>query len=959
MVTAPSTASALSAIGAGVGRDVALGEVVVSRNATVAGRVLRGDNPLATGHGGTAVFVPGAPFATATADTGDFVLENLPDGPLQLAFYRAGYAPESRDLTVRGGEESRVAAASLTASPSVATTPATVTAILRFEDNTPVANARVRFVSPNSTFTVTTDSNGAFSAQTATPTLYQVAIEAEGAVSLRLYNVLLLPGMNDLGTVPLTRGVSMPLSIDAGELTPFDGGSDLPIAFIDPPVLDLAPGGSGRLSSARSVGRRPLTSHWRNAADGGVQLTFDMPDTTSGSVQVFAPDAAGVYFATLRITDAVGAESPEVLGKVRVGRPPSVSVSAVGGTAIAPGAMVTLQATGVSTDGRPLGDYRWTKRTGPGGALPSVTGDTVLFQAPFVAGLTPMTVEVVSTTDLGLESTPAVITLALQPVTQPTLVATSTPSLVFQDGGLLLVELTAQVMGGTADAGFTWTPVSDGCPLPDGGKDLTCPEGWTLSNSTGSRTQFFAPRAPGNRTLTFTVTAEGLTAQTTVDVRDARPPSCRASLSTLAYQVQCDEPMLVTGTFDAGPNTPSASIFVDGGLVTAFFHSVMSPGLYDPAISGLTDPGGNPPLPFVSTGLTARTSVPATWVTPPTFTSTTSTRPAWLRLGGVGGAPARWAIVGRATDTGSRKVWVLETNACMGTCAVAPNVFENIPGQGSQPSSSTSAVSVDGRAYVIVSPTQPPGLVEYRNGTWREVPVFLSPQLGVLGTDGKRLWVMSPDGGNVERRSWSPGDDGGSYGPAEIVATNLFNITSAELAFTPSGKAFSFFVNGGSVEQFELTGPMWNAPSFPLTLPGMATASKVVMLGENLEEAIAFTRISEGFVEASAYHPPLMQTSSLALGPASSPVSQFDVARFGNGALIAWSSTNQEIQLVLVARGPSGLVASDVRLPDGGVFFNSNPAEWPRVAVDGTQVYLSWQEEVAAGALGMAGTIIR
>ena len=953
----------LSAIGAGVGREVALGEVVLSRNATVAGRVLRGDNPLATGHAGTAVFVPGAPFATATADTGDFVLENLPDGPLQLAFFRAGYAPESRDLTVRGGEESRVAAATLSASPSTAMMPAAVTGLLRFEDSSPVANARVRFVSPNNTFTVTTDANGAFSAQTATATLYQVAIEADGAVSLRLYNVLLLPGMNDLGTVPLTRGVSMPLSIDAGELTPFDGGPDLPVAVIDPPVLDLVPGGSARLSSARSGGRRPLTSHWRSAADGGVQLTFDMPDTTSGSVQVFAPDAAGVSFVTLRITDVEGAESAEVLRRVRVGRPPSVTVTALGGTTIAPGAMVNLQATGVSTDGRPVTDYRWTQRTGPAPSNLMSMGNTLSFAAPFVAGLTPMTFDVVAATDLGLESASAAVTLALQPVTQPTLVASSSPSLVFQDGGQLLVELTAQVMGAPADAGFifTWSPTSDGCPLADGGTDLTCPEAWTLSNATGSRTQLFAPRAPGNRTLTFTVTATpgGLRAQTTVDVRDARPPSCRAFLSTLAYQVQCDEPMLVTGTFDAGPNTPSASVFVDGGLVTAFFHSVMSPGLYDPAISGLTDPGGNPPLPFVSTGLTARASVPATWVTPPTFTSTTSTRPAWLRLGGVGGAPARWAIVGRATDSSSRRLWVLETNPCMGTCAVAPNVFENIPGQGSQPSSSTSAVSVDGRAYVIVSPTGPAGLVEYRNGTWREVPVYLSPQLGVLGTDGKQLWVMSPDGGNVERRSWSPGDDGGSYGPAEIVASNLFNITSAELAFTPSGRAFSFFVNGGLVEQFELTGPMWNTPSFPLVLPTMATASKVVMLGENLQDAIAFTRISDGFVEASAYHPPLMQTSSLSLGPASSSVSQFDVARFGNGALIAWSSTNQEIQLVLVARGPSGLVASDVRLPDGGIFFNTNPAEWPRVAVDGTQVYLSWQEEVAAGALGMAGTIIR
>lgn len=953
----------LSAIGAGVGRDVALGEVVLSRNATVAGRVLRGDNPLATGHAGTAVFVPGAPFATATADTGDFVLENLPDGPLQLAFFRAGYAPESRDLTVRGGEESRVAAATLSASPSAAMTPAAVTGVLRFEDSTPVANARVRFVSPNNTFTVTTDASGAFSAQTASATLYQVAIEADGAVSLRLYNVLLLPGMNDLGTVPLTRGVSMPLSIDAGELTSFDGGSDLPVAVIDPQVLDLVPGGSGRLSSARSGGRRPLTSHWRSAADGGVQLTFDMPDTTSGTVQVFAPDAAGEYSVALRITDVMGAESAEVLSRVRVGRPPSVSVTAVGGTTIAPGAMVTLQATGVSTDGRPVTDFRWTQRTGPAPLNLTSMDNTLSFRAPFVAGLTPMTFDVVAATDLGLESTPASITLALQPVTQPTLVATSTPGIVFQDGGQLLVELTAQVMGAPADAGFgfMWSPTSDGCPLPDGGKDLTCPEAWTLSNSTGSRTQLFAPRGPGNRTLTFTVTAGGLTAQTTVDVRDARPPSCRAFLSTITYQVQCDEPMVVSGSFDAGPGAPSAFVIVDGGLVTAYFHSVMSPGVYAPDISGLVDRGGNPPLPFGSTGLTARLSLPATWVTPPTVTSTTSTRPAWLRLGGVGGAPARWAIVGRATDVGFRRLWVVDPTVCTGTCSVTPNVFENINGVGFEPTSSTSSVSVDGRAYVIVSPVNPPGLVEYRNGTWREVPVFLSPLLGSIATDGKQVWVMSEDGGAIDRRAWSPGDDGGSYSPPEIIGANLFNVTSAELVFTPSGKAFSFLVNGSLVEQFELTGPLWNPPTFQLGFPGQVTESKVVMVGETMRDAFAFSLTSDGTLVASAHDPSTMQTMSLSLGPAMGSVVDFDVTRFGSGALVAWSTSglSEVIQLVLVSRGGSGLVVSDVTLPDGGLAFNALPGRWPRVVVDGAQVLLSWQEQVDAGALGMAGTIIR
>ncbi|MDP1920530.1 MAG: hypothetical protein Q8L14_30085, partial [Myxococcales bacterium] len=315
-----------------------------------------------------------------------------------------------------------------------------------------------------------------------------------------------------------------------------------------------------------------------------------------------------------------------------------------------------------------------------------------------------------------------------------------------------------------------------------------------------------------------------------------------------------------------------------------------------------------------------------------------------------------------ATDLNNRKVWVVEANTCSGTCAVTPTVFENIPGMGNEPTISTSSVSVDGRGYVIVSHSNPPGLVEYRDGQWREVPVFLSPSLGSLGTDGKQLWVMSLDGGgSVERRAFSPGDDGGSYSPVERMGTTLNAVSSAELAFTPMGKAFTFVTNNNLVEQFEFTTPFWNQPSPLFAFPAQAGATKVVMLGETTREALGFTRISDGTVQAAAFNPLSMQASFISLGPsmASATVSEFDVARFGNGALLAFSSSTQQIQLVLVSLAPSGVVASDVTLGDGGLFFNSNPARWPRLAVDGPQVYLSWQEEVAAGAQGMAGTIIR
>jgi hypothetical protein len=949
----------LSAIGAGPGRDVALGEVVLSRNATVVGRVRRGDNPLQTGHAGTSVFVPGAPFATTTADTGDFVLENLPEGPLQLAFYRQGYRAESRDLSVRGGEEARVAAATLTVDPQAAMPTVTVTGTIRFDDGTPVPNARVRFVSPANSFTVTTDANGAFSAQTMSAQLYQVGVEADGAVSLRLYNVLLLPGANELPAVQLTRGTSTPLDLDAGT------ARTTPEALIEPRRLQLAPGGSGTLSSARSVGRRPLTSHWRNAGDGGLQLTFDTPDTTASTVRVFAPDAAGSYPFTLRVTDVAGEASPEVADEVRVGSAPTVSVAAVGGSTVTSGAMVTLQATATSTDGRPITTYRWRQVTGPMGALPVVpaTDSSVTFMAPFVPGLTPMTVEVSAATDLDFESAPASLTLAIQPPTQPTLTAQATPTLVYQDGGQHLVQLTAAVVGAPPDAGYllTWAPLSDGCPLVDGGRDLTCPEGWTLSNATGPRTELFAPRASGNRTLSFTVTAMpgGLTAQVTVDIRDARRPTCRTiSVSTLSYEVQCDEPVLATGPFDAGSTGPTASVVVDGGHVVAYFQSVAARFPMDVDLP-LIDLGGNPPQPYV-TGGTPRLTAPATWVTPPTVSSATATRPAWLRLGPTASLPSRRALVGRATDGFFRKVLVLDPTPCTGVCAVTPSVFENIMGTGNQPSSSTSAVSVDGRAYVIVSPERPAGLVEYRNGVWREVLVTLSPMLGALATDGRQLWVLSEDGGVVDRRAWSPGDDGGSYGPAEPMGSGFFDITSAELAFSPTGKPFAVIVNDGGAEQLEWTGPgSWSSATSALSLSNTLMNAKFVMLGENYHQAIVFGRESDGYVGVSAWDTFMGLTYTTAIPQVTGTLQDYDVARFGNGALLAWTSATGDLTLTLVGRTPYGVTVSDVTLEDGGVLWNRLPARWPRVVVEGGEVLLSWQEEVDAGAYGMAGTVIR
>ena len=967
----------LATIGAGPGKNVALGDVVLSQNATVTGRVLRSDNPLPTGHGGIAVFVPGAPYATATADTGDFVLENLPEGTVRLAFFQQGYGAESRDVAARGGEESRVSATTLKPSAE-ASTPATVSGVIRLDDGTPVANARVRFVSPTSSFVVTTDANGAFSTTTMNATLYQVAIEADGVTSLRLYNVLLLPGMNDLGALQVTRGESVPLSVDAGVLTPFDGGalsdggtlSDGGVpgtsAVIEPTVLELAPGASGQLSSGRSTGPRPLTSHWRNAGDGGLGVTFSTPDTTASFVQVFAPDASGLFPIALRTTDVVGLDSPEARGVVRVGVRPSVSVSVDGGTSIAPGALVSLRAIGVpASDGQTIDTYRWAQRTGPAIAIGANDGPVLSFTAPLVVGPTPVTFDVVAITNLGFESAPASVTLVLLPVQQPTLVATASAPIVLFDGGNSVVNFTANVLGGPADAGwvFAWSPRVGGCPLPDGGLDSSCPQGWVLStNATGSTAQFPAPFVSGDTTFPFTVTATPaagtpfLSAQVSVDVLDRVPPICRSStLSPLSLLVQCNEPMLVNALtgLDAGV-AASLRVVSDGGLLTFFFDSVLPSVPLQFGVNGLVDRSGNAPPPFTLSG-TPRLTLSPTYVSSGA-TSTTNTRATWMRLATDGGSS--FAIVARATTataTNDRMVWVLSPpGACGGpACPVTPSVFQQIPFFGPL-TSSTSSVAIDGRAYVITSRGNPSALVEYRGGQWTELPVAQTPDLFSLGTDGKQLFTFSvtDGGGFLERRLF----DGGTFGPPEVVTPVPNGVQSVEMAATPGGRSFVFTTTAGTANVFEqLSPPLWNAPTVTLALDVQNVDLKAVMFGEDLHDALVFRRTSDGYVEARAWNPSTMQTMSSGLVS----TQEFDVAPFGAGALLAWSELGA-IHLALVTRGAGTISMSDVALEDGGLSFGNGAGWSPRLTVEGAEVRLAWQEEAFAGSgFRVYGVVIR
>ena len=101
-VTGAQRQRLLSAVGVTRGATSALGDVSLKENAELAGRVLIGTQP--AGNSGITVFVPGTDFVTTTADSGAWLLRQLPEGTVRAAAFRSGFRPATTtDLTLQGG----------------------------------------------------------------------------------------------------------------------------------------------------------------------------------------------------------------------------------------------------------------------------------------------------------------------------------------------------------------------------------------------------------------------------------------------------------------------------------------------------------------------------------------------------------------------------------------------------------------------------------------------------------------------------------------------------------------------------------------------------------------------------------------------------------------------------------------------------------------------------------------
>src|SRR5438477_4541946 len=102
------------------GATSSLGDVPLHQNAQVAGRALLDGK--AKGNVGVSVFVPGTDFVTSTADTGQYVLRDLPEGVVRIAAFRSGFqGAATTDLDVQGG--ALTTAVDLVLLPEVASPP--------------------------------------------------------------------------------------------------------------------------------------------------------------------------------------------------------------------------------------------------------------------------------------------------------------------------------------------------------------------------------------------------------------------------------------------------------------------------------------------------------------------------------------------------------------------------------------------------------------------------------------------------------------------------------------------------------------------------------------------------------------------------------------------------------------------------------------------------------------------
>ena len=195
----------LSSVGVTRGATTSLGDISLKQNAELAGRVLLGTQQL--GNAGITVFVPGTDFVTTTADSGAWLLRQLPEGVVRAAAFRPGYRPATTtDLVIQGGTVTSAIDLVITPEPPLKALLAGTVLVLDAPNSGGVVVKVLSLTSQKTLATATTSPDGAFALADLDPDLYTLTAEAPDRPVARVPNLAVGAGLEVRLADPIVLG---------------------------------------------------------------------------------------------------------------------------------------------------------------------------------------------------------------------------------------------------------------------------------------------------------------------------------------------------------------------------------------------------------------------------------------------------------------------------------------------------------------------------------------------------------------------------------------------------------------------------------------------------------------------------------------------------------------------------------------------------------------------------------
>lgn len=282
----------LQSLGVGVGRAVAMGDVALSRNASVQGEVLLENSNEA---GGTLVFLEGQPNSAYTNQSGAFLLRELPVGAVTLSVFRAGYAPQKVPLELRSGERTVVDSIVLKPEPLSASS-VNGRALLEGRDDATGIKVSVGALETN------VDASGSYSFPALSPGVHTFVFRAEGRRTVTLANRLIAAAVVELPNVTLTTG-----EMNGPVVEPFpqyDAGA--------------AGGGVGTTGGGTAVGGGSATGGGSGGIDAGNALVVTRVSAGSAHTCAIADDRRAVCWGRDTFGQITGPAGADVVAPTLV-----------------------------------------------------------------------------------------------------------------------------------------------------------------------------------------------------------------------------------------------------------------------------------------------------------------------------------------------------------------------------------------------------------------------------------------------------------------------------------------------------------------------------------------------------------------------------------------------------------------------------------------------------------------